>query len=81
MMPHWDDSPFWATYLAQDANGDWFWFENEPIAHRSLGLWCTGPCSGRATWARRTKVQGNWFLAKYRFSDRNSKNPAEAGFS
>jgi hypothetical protein len=67
MIPHWDDSPYWARYLAQDANGDWYWFENEPIAHRSLGVWNCGPDAGRATWARKTPVKCPWSQTKQRY--------------
>lgn len=28
--PDWKDAPEWANYLAQDENGGWYWFENEP---------------------------------------------------
>lgn len=30
MKPDWKDAPYWAHYLAQDANSDWFFFEEEP---------------------------------------------------
>jgi len=31
MKPQWKDAPDWANWLAQDYNGQWFWYENEPI--------------------------------------------------
>jgi hypothetical protein len=31
MKPNWSDSPSWANYLAQDANGAWWWYANKPI--------------------------------------------------
>lgn len=30
--PSWDDAPEWANWLAMDADGTWFWFEDEPIS-------------------------------------------------
>ena len=30
MKPRWEDAPEWANWLAMDADGGWFWYENEP---------------------------------------------------
>jgi hypothetical protein len=30
MKPDWDDAPEWASYLAMDASGVWYWHEKEP---------------------------------------------------
>lgn len=30
MKPDWKDAPDWAMWLAQDTNGDWYWYEIEP---------------------------------------------------
>ena len=35
--PKWDDAPRWAEYLAMDSNGDWWWYEDEPV--RNGGSW------------------------------------------
>ena len=35
MKPDWNDAPEWANYVAQDADGTWWWYEKEP----SLGEW------------------------------------------
>lgn len=35
----WSGAPRWAKYLAQDADGEWFWYANEP----ELGRWCWLP--------------------------------------
>lgn len=32
MKPDWKDAPEWAMWLAQDCNGDWYWFEEKPHA-------------------------------------------------
>lgn len=37
--PDWKLAPEWANYLAFDANGKWFWFENEPKIHDSEDIW------------------------------------------
>jgi len=28
--PDWKDAPEWANYLAQDADGTWWWYESQP---------------------------------------------------
>ena len=30
MKPNWSDSPAWANYLAQDEEGNWFWYASKP---------------------------------------------------
>lgn len=30
MKPSWDTAPHWANYLAQDENGNWYWYQNQP---------------------------------------------------
>lgn len=40
LKPDWKDAPEWATWLAQDCDGEWYWFDIEPhIAH---GMWLNG---------------------------------------
>lgn len=72
-LPHWDDSPYWARWLAQDSDGEWWWFENEPNAHRSHGFWVTGPENGRTVWSRTTCCCGDWTLTKQRYGADNKK--------
>jgi hypothetical protein len=31
--------PEWASYLAMDGNGDWFFYENEPRPNRQKEVW------------------------------------------
>lgn len=33
--PDWKDAPWWANYLAMDANGVWCWFADKPRPHYS----------------------------------------------
>lgn len=30
MKPDWKDAPEWAKFLAEDADGTWWWYEAEP---------------------------------------------------
>ncbi len=30
MKPDWKSAPKWAKWLAQDANGIWYWYEEQP---------------------------------------------------
>lgn len=30
MKPDWEDAPEWANWLAQDENGYWHWYQNQP---------------------------------------------------
>ncbi len=34
MKPDWKSAPKWAQWLAQDLNGEWWWYENEPFLNR-----------------------------------------------
>lgn len=45
-IPSWDDSPSWATHLAQDANGRWTWYEKEPAMDGE----CWYPVGGGCLW-------------------------------
>lgn len=31
MKPSWDDAPEWASYLAMDDGGEWYWHEEMPV--------------------------------------------------
>jgi hypothetical protein len=37
MKPDWKDAPEWAQWVAMDADGKWYWHEDEPVA--SGGEW------------------------------------------
>jgi hypothetical protein len=39
MKPDWKDAPEWAAFVAQDADGDWYWFEERPIPCHAGGFW------------------------------------------
>lgn len=30
MKPSWKDAPSWAKWLAQDEDGNWFWYDEKP---------------------------------------------------
>ena len=42
MKPNWNDAPEWASYLARDKNGTWFWYENEPTGFNADDEWNCG---------------------------------------
>lgn len=29
--PNWAKAPKWANYAAQDANGEWYWYQRMPV--------------------------------------------------
>ena len=37
--PSWDEAPEWAQWLAQDRDGQWFWYSHEPVT--SQNSWAT----------------------------------------
>lgn len=39
MKPDWKDAPEWAQYLAQDLDGNWYWFSDEPFFQEEHGGW------------------------------------------
>jgi len=36
--PDWKDAPEWANWLAQDEDGEWPWFEEEPTSCEDDGF-------------------------------------------
>lgn len=36
--PSWDDAPKWANWLAQDKDGSWWWYEEQPEPSRLEGI-------------------------------------------
>lgn len=49
--PHWDDAPRWARWLAQDSDGEWFWYEKTPCLPIGSAVWIV---DGRYKLARKT---------------------------
>ncbi len=39
MKPEWKDAPKWANWLAQDANGDWYWYKEKPEPDSANHIW------------------------------------------
>lgn len=31
ISPNWDNAPKWATWLAQDSDGQWLWYQDKPV--------------------------------------------------
>lgn len=44
MKPDWKDAPEWANYLAMDADGYWYWYENLPWKCADLAWRTVGQC-------------------------------------
>jgi hypothetical protein len=58
--PPWSEAPPWANYRAQDEDGTWGWFEEEPVYQASdfFGYeWCS---NGRMLISRKDKPNPNW---------------------
>jgi len=53
--PDWDDAPDWARYLAQDANGTWWWYAEKPYPLKKQ--WSA---SGRLDFAKEGDINHNW---------------------
>lgn len=39
MKPDWKDAPEWANYLAQDKNGEWWWYGKQPRIAQCREQW------------------------------------------
>jgi hypothetical protein len=54
--PDWKDAPEWANWLAQDKDGTWYWYEQEPRQGNSGFIYTTGFVlsheSHMATWRK-----------------------------
>lgn len=49
MKPDWSYAPEWAQFLAQDLDGVWYWYEDEPIiAYPGDAGWSYGGRSRKA---------------------------------
>lgn len=41
--PKWEDAPDWASYLAMDFDGQWYWYEKKPsLDIESCFYWAKG---------------------------------------
>lgn len=56
----WSDAPEWANFLAQDADGRWFWYEYLPTNAPS-DRWC-GYGGTRVGSAGCTEPNVNWWM-------------------
>jgi hypothetical protein len=51
--PSWRDAPSWAQWLAQDSDGEWFWYSEKPSLIPFKAGWV--PVIGSfCQWARKT---------------------------
>lgn len=37
--PNWEDAPEWANFLVTDFDGNWIFFEYQPVYHKSGLFW------------------------------------------
>lgn len=57
--PHWGDAPKWAKWLAQDSDGEWFWYSERPfLPAESAGWWPN--IGSHHKWARKTPIYQPW---------------------
>lgn len=49
--PTWDEAPEWATHLAMDQDGEWWWFEREPEKKNDNFWGLGGNQGGKAQYA------------------------------
>lgn len=52
MKPDWNGAPKWANFLAQDPDGDWYWYEQRPFWNHVKDRWGVGfgRCVSHAEW-------------------------------
>jgi hypothetical protein len=53
--PDWKDAPEWANWLAQDSDGRWVWYHDEPDRMRTCWTSETG-----SKWAYATTKEQAW---------------------
>ena len=39
MEPSFDNAPEWANFVAMDGDGEWYWFEEEPVWYLGSRQW------------------------------------------
>lgn len=39
MKPSWSEAPKWAMWLAQNEDGQWWWYESEPEISHNMGYY------------------------------------------
>ena len=42
MKPDWKDAPEWAKYLAVDGDGQWYWYQCQPVWDERMSRWYCG---------------------------------------
>lgn len=72
--PSWDDAPRWARYLAQDANGTWWWYEQKPQLFDDFWWSDTGL-------VKEYLAQSPSFNWEYSIQQRLERNTASSGAS
>lgn len=57
--PPWSEAPPWAMYMAQDEDGEWWWYEKEPRPFDE-GTWLEGSIHGLVLKAETGSNNPNW---------------------
>lgn len=57
--PSWVDAPEWAKWLAQDSDGEWFWYSARPHCLEHKAGWIE-EAGSFTQWARKTSIYNPW---------------------
>lgn len=60
IKPSWFTAPRWANFLAQDNNGDWFWYEYMPTIRHNNKYWTEDIVCGAVEMAYRETNPGHF---------------------
>lgn len=59
--PPWSEAPPWATYMAQDEDGSWYWYELKPRTYDKEQQWLEGSENGLVLCALKGNIKTpNW---------------------
>lgn len=58
--PDWKDAPEWAKWLAQDKDGDWFWWERKPLISPRCSYWMPSVYGKQFKRAPKGKINDEW---------------------
>ena len=64
--PEWNQAPEWANWLAQDADGYWYWFNCKPVPVKKEGFFSSeeNEENYRCELARRGEPNALWALTR-----------------
>lgn len=59
IIPDWRDAPVDFNWLAQDADGNWYWYKTEPVLGVGGGVWRSN--SRNQQFAAHGEANPDWF--------------------